>query len=100
MEQPGREARKKNAATNGGMAAWKATLRWHGAWRAGVDRFVSTTVHRLAGNGRGGGKSMRAGVRGRSVFKEDMRGVYNRAVFIAPGSGRYRGTAHEDGAVR
>src|ERR1017187_6109803 len=30
----GREARKKNAATNGGMAAWKATLRWHGAWRS------------------------------------------------------------------
>src|ERR1017187_1470049 len=29
MEQAGREARKKNAATNGGMA-WKATLRWHG----------------------------------------------------------------------
>ena len=87
------------------MAAWQpGRLRYggmeHGAWRAGVDRFVSTTVHRLAGNGRGGGKSMRAGVRGRSVFKEDMPRVYSGGVFIAPGSGRYRGTAHEDGAVR
>src|ERR1022692_1783958 len=43
------------------MAAWKATLRWHGAWRAGVGTFVSTTVHRVAGNGRGGGMEQAEG---------------------------------------
>src|ERR1017187_4342385 len=73
----GREARKKNAATNGGMSAWKATLRWHGAWRGG----------RRAKSGSGGTRAD-PGVRPTKTYA------------TAPGSGRYRGTAHEDGAVR
>src|ERR1017187_2326464 len=100
MEQAGREARKKNAATNGGMA-WKATLRWHGGpgWIGLFQRrFIGSREMDVAGAwSMRGGEAREERVRG---GPRGPGGPPHQNYATAPGSGRYRGTAHEDGAVR
>src|ERR1017187_6364359 len=103
MEQAGREARKKNAATNGGMQPGR--LRYGGMEHGGPGgiglfqrRFIGSREMDVAGGwGMRGGEGREEGGRG------DPRGPGgppHQNYATAPGSGRYRGTAHEDGAVR